>query len=307
MQTTIDDSIANPNAFRNIPLVLLILLFRGMGFLPLPVIYIFGVGCGEILYWTYGARRRITLTNLTACFPNYTPGQIRRLARRHFHAMITGMLVMSVAWWASSRRLERLVVFRNKVVLDNLLETRQNVILLAPHFIGLEFFGIYLSSWLNLTGMYQKHKNPFLDNFILRGRARFGLRLYHYKNTLISLIRSIRNGIPFYYLPDQDPGQGKGVFALFYNVKTATYPALSKISRLGNARVVPCMARLRKFGYGFEIIFDQPLGDYPTGDDVKDATTMNKAIERLISHAPEQYFWSHKRFKTRPPGEQPFY
>ncbi len=132
------------------------------------------------------------------------------------------------------------------------------------------------------------------------------MTLYNYRDTSAGLIKSIRRGQPFYYLPDQDPGRN-GVFAKFYKIETATYPSLNRIAELGNACVVPCMAKLRRFGTGFDIYFDPPLKNYPTGDDIEDATQMNKAIERLISYAPAQYFWSHRRFKTRPEGEEAFY
>ncbi len=113
--------------------------------------------------------------------------------------------------------------------------------------------------------------------------------------------------MPFYYLPDQDPGKKKGIFAPFYGIPTATYPALPKLAKLGNAQVIPCMARLKRFGFGFDVIYGNPLDNFPTDDLGADVTAMNQAIEALIEHAPEQYFWSHKRFKTRPDGEHPFY
>lgn len=286
---------------------LLFTCFRVFSYLPLRVMYFIGIGLGEIVYWFYGSRRRITKINLTTCFPDYPPKKIQQLVRRHFHAMAIGVMIVAYAWWGTATQFEHLITVRNKKILDNLINSKQNIIILAPHFVLLEFLGFYFFSKMNMTSMYRKHENSYIDQFIFQRRMRFGGRMYNYKDTSTSLIKSIRNGVPFYYLPDQDPGKNRGVFAPFYDIQTATYPALNKISRLGNAKVVPCIARLRKFGRGIEIIFEQPLENYPSGDDVKDATTMNQAIEKLIAHAPEQYFWSHKRFKTRPPGEDSFY
>lgn len=291
----------------NLPHALLIIFLRLFSYLPLPLIYCLGVVIGEIVYWLYEDRRNVTKINLTACFPNYSKPKIQWLARQHFHAMTIGVMIMIISWWSSKSRLKRLTTFRNKQILDNLMEAGENIILLAPHFVGLEFSGNMLSSQMDVTSMYQKHKNSYLDKFIFNRRTRFGANVYSYKDPTKGLIKSIRKGIPFYYLPDQDPGQNKGVFAEFFKIQTKTYPSLNKLSRLGDAKVIPCMARLRKFGVGFEIIFDPPMKDYPTGDDVVDATSMNKAIENLINYAPSQYFWSHKRFKTRPLGEEPFY
>ncbi|WP_423910426.1 lysophospholipid acyltransferase family protein [Candidatus Spongiihabitans sp.] len=307
MHSTTGKPVSGNYSLKNFPQKLLFAFLRVFSYLPLPIIYFIGVGLGEIVYWLYGSRRHVTKINLTTCFPDYPPGKIQQLSRHHFHAMTIGVMTMAIAWWGSTTRYERLTIFRNKEVLDNLVNAKQNIIILAPHFVALEFLGFYFSNQMRMTSMYRKHKNPYIDQFIFQKRTRFGSRIYNYKDTSTSLIKSIRNGVPFYYLPDQDPGGNRSVFAPFYNIQTATYPALNKISRLGNAKVVPCMARLRKFGRGIEIIFEQPLEKYPSGDDVKDATTMNQAIEKLIAYAPEQYFWSHKRFKTRPSGEEPFY
>ena len=120
------------------------------------------------------------------------------------------------------------------------------------------------------------------------------------------MIKAVRNGTPLYYLPDQDPGS-KGVFVPFFDIQTSTYTSLGKLAKLGKAVVVPCMAKITAYGLKIDIIFDPPMEKFPGGDSVEDAATMNKAIENLISIAPEQYFWSHKRFKTRPKGEKPFY
>ena len=221
--------------------------------------------------------------------------------------MATGFLLISWAWWAPAKRLAAITTFRNRAVLDHHLARDENIILLAPHFCCLEFLGGLLFSQLNMASIYQKHKNPFMDQFVLKRRSRFGDTMYNSRGISGSLIKSIRNGAPFYYLPDQDPGKGKGVFASFYGIRTATFPSLNKIAGTTRAKVIPCMARIKSSGAGIEVIFHPPLKDYPCGDAVEDANAMNRAIEDLIANAPAQYFWSHKRFKTRPDGEKSFY
>lgn len=285
----------------------MIFLLKLISYLPLPVLFLFGSLIGELAYWLVKSRRTITITNLHACFPEKTSSEVRNIARSHFRQLVIGALILSVAWWASPKRLKRLVDFKNKEYLDKLIDENQNIVILAPHFTNLEFLGFTLFAEMPMTTMYQKHKNPIVDKFMADRRRRFGTRLFGNKESLTPLVKSVRSGVPFYYLPDQDPGKKRGIFAPFYGIQTATFPTLSKITRLSQARVVPCMAKLKAFGTGFEVIFDPALDNYPSGDLVKDATVMNKAIEKLIEHSPEQYFWSHKRFKTRPDDESPFY
>ena len=141
----------------------------------------------------------------------------------------------------------------------------------------------------------------------IAGGARFGVVLYARNAPAKSMIRAMRAGLQFYYLPDQDPGDGQGVFAPFFSIPAATFGALGRLARLGAARVVPCATRLLPRGRGYEIIFAPPLENFPSGDEARDAAAMNRAIEELIALMPEQYLWSHRRFKTRPPGEPPFY
>ena len=301
------------------PVWLMTGLLRLLSWLPLPVLYGLGVVFGELAWLLHRPRRKITLRNLAACFPQHTRAEIHALGRGHFRSLVMAVLISGVAWWGGKARLRRLTRWQNREILDAARRRGENIIFLAPHFTGLEYGGIFLSTLAPMLSMYQHHKNPLLDALTRRHRARFGIRLYPRRAPAKSMIRQLQQGHWFYYLPDQDPGreksaaQGKGkgkrkqVFAPFYSIPTATYAALGRIARLGNATVIPCATRIRSWGRGVEIILAAPLADYPCGDATRDATTMNRAIEALIAHAPEQYFWSHRRFKTRPAGEMPFY
>ena len=280
---------------------------RGLSWLPLPVVYWLGIAGGQLAYWAHRPRRNITRRNLSACFPDKTDAEIRALAQRHFRMLVVAVLASGVAWWSSPARLNRLTRLRNHEFIERAKHRGENIILLAPHFVGLEYGGIYLSTLAPMVSMYQHNKNPLLDALIKQHRSRFGVVQYVRKRAAAAMIKSIRRGCQFYYLPDQDPGRNKGVFAPFYTIPTATFAALGRIARMTNATVIPCATRILPGGRGFEIIFQPPLADYPCGDEVRDATTMNRAVEALIDYAPEQYFWSHRRFKTRPAGEGSFY
>ena len=298
---------AVPPSIKNLPIRISLGVLWLFSFAPLRMIHAVGVTVGEMAFRFYRSRRRITEINLRLCFPALSDKDIRHLARSHFHAIVTGFLLISWAWWAPAKRLAAISTFKNRAILDDSLAKGENIILLVPHFCCLEFLGGLLFSQLNMASIYQKHKNPFMDQFILKRRSRFGDTMYRSKGISGSLIKSIRNGAPFYYLPDQDPGKEKGIFASFYGIQTATFPSLTRIAGITRAKVIPCMARIKRFGAGIEVIFHPPLENYPCGDVIEDANTMNRAIEDLIANAPAQYFWSHKRFKTRPDGEESFY
>ena len=285
-------------------------LLRAIAWLPLPLLHFVGLSLGELAWHLHAPRREITLINLRACFPQKTDMQLHSLGRAHFRTLMSAIVISSVAWWGSAARMERLTRFKNQEILQQTTARGENIIFLAPHFTGLEYTGIYLSLLAPMACMYRNHQNPLMDTIVYRRRGRFGLVQYSRRAAPKSMIRQLRQRRWFYYLPDQDPGtmvKTQGVFAPFYNIPTATFASLGRIASLGNAVVVPCVSRILPWGRGIEICFAPPLKNYPSGDALKDATLMNRAIEKMIAHAPEQYLWSHRRFKTRPTGEKPFY
>lgn len=261
---------------------------------------------GRIVYWLYPSRRKITRRNISACFPDWSARQVNQVSRAHFQHMLIGAMTLSIAWWATARRLEKLVTFENIEYLERRIARGDNIILLTPHFANLEFLGIFLFTRYRMSAIYKPNRNPRLDNFIQQRRSRYQGKLYKHTEFSKELLRSTRRGIPLYYLPDQDAGNW-GVFAPFFGIPTATFSSLGRIAKLTKATVIPCAAIMAETGRTIKIRFDAPMQGFPTGTSIEDATLMNKAVEKLVEAAPEQYFWSHKRFKTRPLGEQPFY
>ena len=116
----------------------------------------------------------------------------------------------------------------------------------------------------------------------------------------------MKDHTPFLYLPDQDFGARDSVFVPFFGVPTATITGMSRIARLTRARVVPVIPR-RISAAQYELECFPAWDDFPSGDETEDARRMNAFIEERVREQPEQYFWLHKRFKTRPEGEPPFY
>ena len=117
----------------------------------------------------------------------------------------------------------------------------------------------------------------------------------------------MREGMPFYYLPDMDFGPRDSVFVPFFGVAAATITGLSRIARLADAVVVPLVTRQLPGGKGYLVQFYPPWTDFPTEDAHADARRMNAFIEERVLEMPEQYHWLHKRFKTRPPGQRRVY
>ena len=277
-------------------------LIRLLHFLPLAVLARFGAALGALLYALAPARRGVVLTNLRLCFPELGAAARRRLARRHFRAFGRSLLEHGILWWGSLARVRALVRIEGLEHWRDI--TDAPVILLAPHFVGLDMGGIRLAADFKLSTVYSRQKSAAAEAIFMHGRTRFGeSTLFARQDGIRPMIRSLKRGEPFYYLPDMDLGMRDSVFAPFFGVQTATITGLSRIARLAGAVIVPCVTRQLRGGAGYVVQLYPAWRDFPSGDVAADARRMNAFIEARVREMPAQYYWLHKRFKTRPAGE----
>jgi len=274
--------------------------------LPLCLLAAVGRGFGRLLFALGRERRRITLTNLRLCFPQMTEVERQALARRHFEAFGRSILERGILWWSGRERIQRLV--RIEGIEHWRAVAGRPVIWLAPHFVGLDMGGVRLTTEFSLVSMFSRQKNPLVDALLLHSRTRFGNSpMASRQDGLKPVVREMRKGLPFYYLPDMDFGARDAVFVPFFGVPTATVTALSRLAKITGAAVVPCVTRQLPGGAGYVATFHPAWQDFP-GDDVEaDTRRMNAFIESEVVKMPEQYYWLHKRFKTRPAGEKGVY
>jgi Kdo2-lipid IVA lauroyltransferase/acyltransferase len=283
-------------------------LFRALGLLPFPVLWALGTGFGRLGYYLAGSRRRVGRRNLEICFPDLGPRERARMLRRHFGYLGQSAFIQGLIWGASRERLRRLVRVVNRERIDDCIAAGRPVIVLVPHFVGLELGGAAFTALVHRgIYMYQRIRDPVIDAQIHKARTRFGSISVERQDDLRGLVRQIKAGNPFFYLPDQNAGPRDGVFVPFCGLAASTVPMLSRFARLTGALVIPTYARFLPWGRGLELLFDPPLAGFPTNDPVVDTAYMNQVIEARMRTMPEQYFWVHRRFKTRPPGEAPVY
>lgn len=271
--------------------------------LPLRWLARLGQVFGSLLFLVARERRRVTLTNLRLCFPEMGEPEREDLARRHFAAFGRSFLERGLLWWAPAKRLRELVRIEGIEHIENL--RGKPIIMLVPHFVGLDMGWTRLTMELDMVSIYANQKNLLFNAALLRGRARFG------NSTLLSrqegtrpALRRMREGLPFYYLPDMDYGQRDTIFVPFFNVPAATITGLSRLARMGRAHVVPVIAHMLQDAQGYVVKIGPPWQGFPGATIEADTRRMNAFIEAEVLAQPEQYLWLHKRFKTRPPNEK---
>ena len=173
------------------------------------------------------------------------------------------------------------------------------VILLAPHFIGLD--GRRLAREVTVS-IRSAAKSAAADAIFMRPH-RFGRAAVRAQDGIRPMVKSLKSGEPFYYLPDMDLGARDSVFAPFFGVQAATITGLSRIARLAGAAIVPCVTRQLPGDAGYVVRLYPAWEAFPSDDLEADARRMNAFIEERVREMPEQYYWLHKRFKTHPAGE----
>jgi KDO2-lipid IV(A) lauroyltransferase len=271
-------------------------------FLPLRIIAAVGSLTGAILFWVIPERRKVTRINLEKCFPHLPPDERERLARAHFRAFCRAFIEQGILWWSPRERIQALVRIEGR---DN-LKLNTKIIVFAPHFVGFEATLARLALEFPVAMMYSRQKDPLFEARLLRGRTRFGGVMFPRQAGIKTGIQAIESGTLYYYLPDLDFGPKRSVFVPFFGVPAATVTGLAYIARTTGAAVVPCVTRMLPGG-GYVARLYPAWSGFPSGDEVSDARRMMAFIEERVLEMPEQYFWLHKRFKTRPEGEQKFY
>ncbi len=256
------------------------------------------------------SRAHIVRTNLALCFPERSPQEREAWLRRHFDLLALSIVDRGLFWFGAPSAILAATPITGLEHLDGLLKARRRIILLAPHFIGLDAAATRLTMFLHESAtMYTRQSSPAIDQLVREGRGRFNrVNLVSRHDGVRGLIRHLRNGIPVYYLPDMDFGIAGAAFIPFFNVPAATLLATAQIAKGWDAAVVPIISQLDAATGQYHVQVLPPLDDFPGEQTPEQATLrLNRLIESWVRIDPPQYYWVHRRFKSRPEGEPRLY
>ena len=273
---------------------------RILGVLPLPWVRALGWLLGWFLYAVAASRRKVVWANLRLCFPQWPQARLRAVATQTFVHFAQAWLDRGWLWHGSPQ------TTRARLRITGAVEALQGdgpVLIFAPHFVGLDAGWTALNQQLHrhFATIYSHQTNPQIDDWVLAGRKRFGTpTLLDRSDGPKALVAALRTGGALYLLPDMNYDPKDSIFVPFYGVPAATITSLSRLAKLGRARVVPVVTRMTSAGYDVQIM--PPWEGYPSADVEGDTRLMNQHLEAFIDTMPDQYYWVHKRFKDRPPG-----
>ena len=273
--------------------------------LPYPLLLSIGRAIGSLLLLLGGERRVFAARNIELCFPEKSLAEREALLKQAFYSMGMAFMETGMAWWWPDWRLQRICRVEGLEHIEAL--QGRGAILLGMHFTHLDLGGAGLSLFHSYGAMYRGHKNPVFNFLQYKGRQRGkGLGLVPRKD-IRGTVRLLRNGRLVWYAPDQDYGEEYSVFVPFFGIPAATVTATAKLAAMGRAAVLPFYHERLPGLQGYRIVLRAPVGNFPAGDDEQDALTINRVLEDNIRQNPGQYLWAHRRFKTRPPGEESLY
>lgn len=274
-------------------------LLRLSCLLPYRVQLGIGKGLGRLAHRLLGERRAITRRNLELCFPELSLMERDALALAHFEALGMSIIEMALGRWASDRKLLAMTRIEGVEHVRDALNSGRGVILLSAHFSSLEISGRVLS--LNIPpfdAVFRRNRSDFMTEILRTGREKSARRTIE-KNDIKSMIRSLREGVPVWYAPDQSYNRKQSALLPFFGVPSMTNTATGTLARLGNAVAIPFFPRRLPEG-GYVLTLLPPMAGVPSNDPVEDTRKYLEVLERQIRLCPEQYYWVHRRFKNRP-------
>ena len=270
--------------------------------LPIALQFRLGRAIGAAGHRFAKARRHIAETNVRLCFPELDAAARDQLVRRIFESSGIGAVETAIAWFGDLRRYRERTSIEGLELLTSAQQRGRGVLLVGAHFATLDLAGAVLSLATDLDVIYRYNKNPVIERVMRRGRQR-RFRGVIERGDPRGVLTRLKEGHTVWYAADQDYGRKVSVFAPFFGVPAATITATARFARF-NASPVIFISHFRDpYSKTWSLHLREVDGDYPTGDDARDARRINAVIEQEIRRHPDQYLWLHRRFKTRPPGE----
>jgi KDO2-lipid IV(A) palmitoleoyltransferase len=220
-----------------------------------------------------------------------------------FSSLGIALAETGIAWFWSDRAVKKLFDISGLHYLKLAKMKNHGVMIIGLHFMSLELSGRIIGMCQPIVGVYRPHNNDLIEWVQNKGRMRSNKNMIDRRN-LRGVVRSLENKEFIWFAPDHDYGPRGSIFAPFFAVEhAATTNGTFVISKLTKPTMLAISLIRQSGNKRYQLIISPELKDYPYNDKMSAAIYMNKVIEEQILLAPEQYLWLHRRFKTRPPGE----
>jgi KDO2-lipid IV(A) lauroyltransferase len=281
------------------PMWFVLLLLRLSCFLPLKAQLGIGKAIGRLGHRLVAKRRAIVRRNLALAFPELTTDERNALAVRHFEALGASIMELALARWGRDAKHQAITGIEGVEHIENAVREGRGIIFLSAHFTTLEISGRVLKQHCPPFDLvFRRFRNDFLTEIIRTTREISGRETIE-KSDIKRMVRSLRQGTPVWYAPDQSYNLKLSAVIPFFGVPAMTNIATSSLARLGKAVTLPYLPRRLPEG-GYMISIKPPLENFPSDDPVADTKQYVAVLEEHIRLCPEQYYWIHRKYKNLP-------
>ena len=268
--------------------------------MPLAVSFNLGRGLGLLLYRFASKRRAIAEVNIALCFPNLSSSEQAAVVKESMISVGITFFEAGAALWGQADKFKHRHTIEGLEHIEKAQAEGRGALLLGAHFTTIDVAGRIVAYYQRVDTVYRKHKNPVMAYQVTKARDQFGDSIL--RSDMGKLVKTLRRGNLAWYAPDQDYGAKHSVFAPFFGQQAATVTGSARIAKVSRSALLPFSHYRDERGH-YRVVIKPALENFPSGDDIADATVVNQHIEAAIAECPEQYLWVHRRFKTRPKGE----
>ena len=274
--------------------------------MPMGAVFAVGRVIGFLGYHLAKSRRHITEVNIAKCFPDLSAQQQKALVRENFVHTGIGAVEIALPWLNPTRDLADRFKIEGLEHLNAAHDLGNGIVLVGAHYTTIDITSQPLGSLGFVDVMYRQNKDPVWESLQYNGRKAFFDGVVE-RSDMRQILKRLRQGRTMWYAADQDYGIKHSVFAPFFGIDTATITVTSRLASKNKSAVL-MLHQFRDLKRKiWTLKFTPMLENFPSGDDLADATRLNAMLEAEVKSVPAQYLWMHRRFKTRPTGEASFY
>lgn len=286
---------------------LLVGFLYGLSWLPYKLQMCTGRWVGRVLMKVVPQRTKVARRTLSLAHPDMPENEREVLLKRNFENAGMALFETGIAWWWPDWRLKRLISVQGQEHVDACKASGKGMFVLLFHFLNLEVHIRAAGMLHSSVGLYRPHNNAVMEYLQTKGRNRSNKYMIDRKDVR-GMISALRHGEMAGYLPDQDYGRHRSVFAPLFAVPDAcTTVGTSIFAKVKNATTLVSVLQRLPNDSGYCIHYYPPKATIPSGDDYIDACRVNQEVERAVAMQPDMYMWMHRRFKTRPTDDLPSY
>ncbi|MDH5474726.1 MAG: lysophospholipid acyltransferase family protein [Cyclobacteriaceae bacterium] len=277
------------------------ILIKLFSLLPFWVLYTIANFLGFLMYHVFGYRKEVVLNNLRNSFPNKSEKEIHTIAKKFYRSFSDTIISSIKSFTISEKEIRKRFVYKNPEIFQRHLDEGRNILGMCGHYSNWEWTfssPLFFSSDIETILVYQKLQNKFFNKIILDSRERFGSKFIPTHRAYATMLNKENNGkYIFGLVADQSPHKTKIKHWLtFLNQDTPVHLGSENIARNKDYAVVFCNVHQVKRGY-YEMVLEDMFDHGASTSEYEITTTFFKKLEKIIEEKPEEWLWSHRRWK----------